>query len=168
MKHDIINRLNSNRETTSSILFFTIAIAIFFYFTFEYIATVFAGNSTHAFPALYMGMYEIMNIFFGFGYALLVIYLTSFRIGKTILRPFSFAGRMALTNYILQSLICSLVFYGYGLGYFGMTKLSNLLFISIAIIIFQFIYSWIYLKYFNYGPLEWLWRKLTYGNFKNK
>lgn len=167
MKHDIINRLNSNKETISGVLFFTIAIAIFFYFTFEHIATILAGNSMHAFPAVYMGMYEVMNIFFGLGYALLIIYLSSFRMGKIILRPFSFAGRMALTNYILQSLICSLIFYGYGLGYFGMTKLSNLLYISIAIIIFQLIFSWIYLSRFNYGPLEWLWRKLTYGNFKS-
>lgn len=166
MKHGIIDRINRNRENSSAVLFFTIAIAIFFYFTFEYIAAVIAGNLEHAFPAVYMGMYEVMNIFFGFGYALLILCITSWKTGKTILRPFSYAGRMALTNYIMQSLICSFIFYGYGLGYFGMTRLENLLYIALGTIVFQIAASWLYLRYFKYGPLEWLWRMLTYGHFR--
>ena len=71
-------------------------------------------------------------------------------------------GRMAFTNYISQSVICALLFYGFGLGLYGKFERYQLFLFSIIICIFQIIWSKLWLKYFYFGPLEWLWRSLTY------
>jgi len=69
-------------------------------------------------------------------------------------------GRLALTNYIMQSLFCVLIFYGYGLGYYGKLLPTDLVLITIAIFGFNVVFSALYLKYKNQGPLEYLWRRL--------
>jgi uncharacterized protein len=71
-------------------------------------------------------------------------------------------GRMALTNYIGQSLICTYLFYGHGLGWFGQVGRVQLLGIVAAIWIFQIIFSLVWLRFFRFGPLEWVWRSATY------
>jgi uncharacterized protein len=77
-------------------------------------------------------------------------------------KSLSAVGRMAFTNYIMQSLIGIFIFYGFGFGLFGtMDKAEQLWFVG-AIWIFQLIASPLWLKYFRFGPLEWLWRSLTY------
>lgn len=73
-------------------------------------------------------------------------------------------GRTALSNYILQSILCSLLFYGYGFAMYNQFSRLELLKVVAVIWGLQLGLSWIWLKKFNYGPLEWLWRKLTYGN----
>lgn len=79
------------------------------------------------------------------------------------LNLFAAPGRMALTNYLLQSVIGIGIFYGIGLGLGAKTGLAYVLLIAIAVYIVQIIYSHFWLKYFNYGPCEWIWRMLTYG-----
>jgi uncharacterized protein len=71
-------------------------------------------------------------------------------------------GQMAFTNYISQSFICGMIFYGFGLGMFGKLERYELYYIVLAIWILQIIWSHIWLRYFHFGPLEWLWRCLTY------
>lgn len=72
------------------------------------------------------------------------------------------AGRMALTNYLAQSLICTLIFYGYGLGYFE--QLPRVWQVPFALTLFalQVLISRWWLRHFRFGPAEWLWRTLTY------
>lgn len=72
-------------------------------------------------------------------------------------------GRMALTNYLLQTVICVMIFYGYGFGQFGKFGALSATLAALAIFLFQIFLSTIWLKYFAYGPLEWIWRQLTYG-----
>jgi uncharacterized protein len=74
----------------------------------------------------------------------------------------SAVGRMALSNYLLHTLICTTIFYGYGLGLFGRVQRFGLFMIVIAIWILQLILSPLWLKRFRFGPAEWLWRTLTY------
>lgn len=69
-------------------------------------------------------------------------------------------GRMALTNYLMQSLIC-LIFFVL-LGYFGRLRLHELMYVVITIWFVQLCYSPLWLRYFRFGPLEWLWRCMTY------
>ncbi|MBN1548796.1 MAG: DUF418 domain-containing protein, partial [Syntrophaceae bacterium] len=71
-------------------------------------------------------------------------------------------GRMALTQYLLQSLACSLVFYGFGLGLFGKVPLNLCILGSILFFLFQAWTSRLWLKHFHSGPVEWLWRSLVY------
>lgn len=70
-------------------------------------------------------------------------------------------GRMALTNYLSQTLICTFIFYGFGLGLFGQIERSGQIGIVILIWVLQLIVSPIWLKNFHYGPAEWLWRSLS-------
>lgn len=72
-------------------------------------------------------------------------------------------GRMALTNYLAQSLIATTIFYGYGFGLGG--NVGRMGTIGIALLIFagQILFSVCWLKFYRYGPMEWLWRSLTYG-----
>jgi len=71
-------------------------------------------------------------------------------------------GRMALSNYLTHSLVCTMLFYGYGFGLFGNINRTGLAGIVLTIWIFQLIISPIWLKHFRFGPAEWLWRSLTY------
>lgn len=71
-------------------------------------------------------------------------------------------GRMALTNYLVQSLICTLIFYGYGLGLFGQVGKAAGLLLALLIYVAQIFFSRFWLSRFLYGPMEWLWRLLTY------
>lgn len=77
-------------------------------------------------------------------------------------RVFSAVGKMAFTNYILMSIIGGIIFYGHGFGLFGKVERTGQLFITLAIWTLMMIISPLWLKKFNYGPLEWLWRSLTY------
>jgi len=71
-------------------------------------------------------------------------------------------GRMALSNYIGHTIICSFVFFGFGLGLFAALERFELYYVVFSIWIFQLIASPVWLRYFRFGPYEWLWRSLTY------
>ena len=71
-------------------------------------------------------------------------------------------GKMALTNYIMHSVIALFFFTGAGFGMFGKLQRHELLYVVFSIWIFQLIISPIWLKYFEFGPIEWLWRNLSY------
>lgn len=90
---------------------------------------------------------------------LLALQRQSWRRGLGWLAP---AGRMALTNYIGQSVLCSLFFFGYGLGFWGMPRAQQVLFV-LGMFVLQVLLSRWWLARFRFGPLEWLWRWMTYG-----
>ena len=79
-------------------------------------------------------------------------------------RSIAAVGKMALTNYIMHSLICMIIFTGVGFGMFGKLQRYELYFVVFAVWIFQLIISPIWLKYYYFGPMEWIWRKLSYRN----
>lgn len=75
-------------------------------------------------------------------------------------------GRMALTSYLLQSCFAIFVFYGFGLGLFGVFERYQLVYICMAMWLFHVIFSKSWLHYFRQGPLEWLWRSIIYGELQ--
>jgi uncharacterized protein len=77
-------------------------------------------------------------------------------------RRLAAVGRMALSNYLTHSIVCTTLFYGYGFGLFGTINRTGLLAIVVTIWIVQLIISPIWLAHFRFGPAEWLWRSLTY------
>jgi uncharacterized protein len=77
-------------------------------------------------------------------------------------RRIAAVGRMALTSYLTHSIVCTTIFYGYGLGYFGTMNRTGLAAIVVSIWFAQLILSPIWLRYFRFGPAEWIWRSLTY------
>ena len=82
---------------------------------------------------------------------------------KKILKPLAAVGRMAFSNYVFQTVLCTTFFYAYGFGMFGKTgPVVNLLVVFIVWSIQVPLSVW-WLRRFSFGPVEWLWRSLTYG-----
>jgi uncharacterized protein len=73
---------------------------------------------------------------------------------------------MALTNYLLQSVLCGLVFYGYGLGLFGEYGHTFGFGVALSIWLLELAWSPLWLRYFTSGPVEWLWRCLADGRVR--
>jgi uncharacterized protein len=92
--------------------------------------------------------------------ALILMYKSGFARG--FFHRLEAVGRMAFTNYITHSAICTLFFFGYGLNYFAELQFYQLYYLVVSIWILQLIVSPIWLRHFYFGPLEWLWRSLTY------
>jgi len=99
------------------------------------------------------------------GYASLLCLIWIGPSGNKLLRHFAPVGRMALTNYVGQSVICTLIFYGTGLGLGGKIGPTLYLPVGFAVYLFQVMASRLWLRRFRFGPLEWLWRMLTYGSW---
>ncbi|MCJ0908689.1 MULTISPECIES: DUF418 domain-containing protein [Mammaliicoccus] len=81
---------------------------------------------------------------------------------RKILTPLQSIGKLSLTTYIMQSIICIIIFYGVGLNYYGKLPVLTIYIIGIVIYCVQLIVSYLYLLRFKQGPLEKLWRKVTY------
>jgi uncharacterized protein len=96
-------------------------------------------------------------------YACFIIAAASTPLGARLLGWAAPLGRMAFTNYLMQSLIFGGVFYGYGLGLFGKLGAATALAFGLAVYVAQAIISGWWLARFNFGPIEWLWRSLMYG-----
>lgn len=96
------------------------------------------------------------------GYVGLIMLIAKLSIMKKMLGLLSAVGRMALTNYLLQTLICTTIFYGHGFGLFGRVERLGQILIVFGVWIVQLLASPIWLRYYQFGPAEWLWRSLTY------
>ncbi|WP_421569925.1 DUF418 domain-containing protein [Stenotrophomonas sp. PD6] len=81
------------------------------------------------------------------------------------LRGLAPMGRMALTQYILQSLVGTWLFYGYGLGAFETMPRAWQIPFAVLLFAVQVLLSHVWLRYFRFGPLEWIWRAMTYGQW---
>ena len=96
------------------------------------------------------------------GHISVIILIIKLGILKKLTHSLSCVGRMALTNYLLTSIICTTIFYGFGLGLFNRFNRFELIFFIFPIWIFQLLISPWWLKRFRFGPAEWVWRSLTY------
>jgi uncharacterized protein len=96
------------------------------------------------------------------GHVGLIMLMFRFRTSSLTARTFAAVGRMALTNYLTQSIICMFLFTGAGLALYGQLARHELYWIVLGIWIVQLAWSPLWLQRFHFGPLEWLWRSLTY------
>jgi uncharacterized protein len=97
------------------------------------------------------------------GYGAAIIWATEKARGRKLLAWAAPIGRMAFTNYLMQSLIFGGLFYGYGLGLFGKVGVTAALAIGIGVYVLQVAFSAVWLQRYLYGPVEWLWRSAMYG-----
>jgi uncharacterized protein len=95
-------------------------------------------------------------------YVCAVILLTRDDGWRSRLAPFGAVGRTALSNYLLQSIVATLLFYSYGLGLYGRFGPAALLVPTVAIYALGVVVSGWWLERYRFGPAEWLWRSLTY------
>jgi uncharacterized protein len=94
-----------------------------------------------------------------FGLIMLMYKSGLFKWFFSLMRP---VGQMAFTNYLAQSLLVGLFFYGVGLGMYGKLQRFDMYYVVAATWVLEIVWSHIWLRYFRFGPMEWLWRSLTY------
>lgn len=107
--------------------------------------------------------YHLGRLSIALGYVGLLGWIVKCGYLQSLTARLAAVGRMALTNYLLHSLICAIIFTGLGFGLLGQLQRVELYGVVIAIWLFQLWLSPVWLKQFRFGPVEWLWRTLTYG-----
>lgn len=107
-------------------------------------------------------LYDFRRLLLCLGHTSLLMLVYRSRLVPWLMKALANVGQMAFTNYLLQSIICTLIFYGYGFGNYHKLSFHQLYYVVFAVWILQLIYSSIWLKYFRFGPFEWVWRSLTY------
>jgi uncharacterized protein len=93
------------------------------------------------------------------GLVVLLMQRGSWRRVLTLVAP---AGRMPLTTYVSQSIVCTFLYYGWGLGWAGKTRSAQCVALAFAIFALQVLACHVWLRFFRFGPLEWVWRSLVY------
>ena len=104
------------------------------------------------------------SLVLAFGYAAFIMLVSRIGVFSLIVKLFAATGRMAFTNYLTQSLIMTYIFVGMpGLGLFGTVERVDQAKLVLLVWALQLVWSPIWLHFFRFGPLEWVWRTLTYG-----
>lgn len=119
-------------------------------------------DTTRLPDAVYISWYEIRRILVLMGHMGLLMLVYKYGAAKGFLKMMAAVGQMAFTNYLMQSILCGFIFYGVGLRWYGALERYQLYLITAGVWAFQVTASNIWLKYFRFGPFEWLWRSLTY------
>ncbi len=121
-----------------------------------------ASETGQAKPAVLAWLYPYDFILLALAYGVgLLLWLSPTR--SALARGLAAGGQMALSNYLLQSIIFSLIFYGYGFGLFGRLGSAITALLGLTVFAGQLVTSAWWLQRFRFGPAEWLWRSLTYG-----
>ena len=165
---DFYKNLMQHKKLVYYIIGFGLAIGLpANYFLAHYMSTAMGDY----FQLKEKGMYQ--TIFYALGVVpLAMAYVGLFALtfqtnsGKKILSFLAPAGKMAFTNYIMHSLIGNFVFMGAGLGYMGTVGPVYFTLFGILVFIAQIFISKLWLNYFNYGPVEWLWRSASYKKWQ--
>lgn len=132
-------------------------------------ATNHALETDFAMEVMWVG--ETVNYFaslpMAFGYAAIIMFLCKLGFLNLLLKPLAAVGRMAFTNYLTHTLVMTFIFVGPpGLGLFGTVERVGQFQIVAAVWIAQLIISPLWLSWFRFGPMEWVWRSLTYWKFQ--
>jgi len=104
----------------------------------------------------------IGSIFISFAYISLIMLVLRSGILKWCQGTLSIIGRTALSNYLLQTLICTTIFYGYGFGIYGKIERWQMIPIVILVWLLQILLTRLWMRKYRFGPVEWIWRSLTY------
>ncbi|MEM7454393.1 MAG: DUF418 domain-containing protein [Planctomycetota bacterium] len=155
--------LNASRSTGFYVRMAAIGLGLGFsiigygvYFNLE---NEFAFNPTMFGGALFN---YVGSVFVALGYVAVVMLACKHEVVTWFTRSLQAVGQLALTNYLMQTIVCTTIFYGHGLGLFGSVSRSGQLAIVGSIWIAQLLLSPIWVKKFRFGPFEWLWRSLAY------
>ena len=128
----------------------------------------YTAHQWEAFYALFNGRIpnHIATPFIASGYIALIMLWSRSAMGVTFRNRLAAVGRMALTNYIGQSIISTFIFYGFGLGLFGYVNRMQQLLLILLIWAAQIAFSSWWLDRYRYGPLEWVWRMLSHRRWQ--
>ena len=156
------NKLSTSTYAMTLLVGYGVGIPIGLIFFSKGIAVTDIGRYLDAYRVPHWALYDLRRVLLSVGHASLLMLVFTSRIIPWLMKVLSNVGQMAFTNYLMQSIICTLIFYGYGLGYYNKLSFHQLYYIVGSVWILQMIYSSIWLRYYRFGPFEWLWRSLTY------
>ncbi|MBD2701587.1 DUF418 domain-containing protein [Spirosoma sp. BT702] len=106
--------------------------------------------------------YDLQRALVGIGHTSLLILIYRSGVVPRLMKALENVGQMAFSNYVLQTICCTLFFNGYGLGYFGKLEFYQLYYVVAVVWTINLVFSTIWLQIYRFGPLEWVWRSLTY------
>ncbi|USO00086.1 MAG: DUF418 domain-containing protein [Phycisphaeraceae bacterium] len=112
--------------------------------------------------ALWQCFGQFVGIPISLGYMALIIWMIRLGVLRGVTHALANVGRMALSNYLLQTLLCTTFFYGYGFGYFAKIDYPGLFAVIGVVWATNLVFSAVWLRFFRFGPAEWAWRSLTY------
>ncbi|WP_034244837.1 DUF418 domain-containing protein [Aquimarina atlantica] len=138
-------------------------------FSFAYAITKLVMGSGYELSTLgivQVVVYNIGSTSLALGIAMIFVYLWASGRAKSVFKNLAILGRMALTNYIFQNIIAVLLFFGYGFALMRKVPFAYLPLFAFGILLIQWLYSSVWLSRFKQGPLESIWRKLTYHSSK--
>ena len=161
-------KLEQHRRVWLWITCVILAVGCLAYLYYENLVMTIISPESEFLTAAYMFGYEIMNLFLASGYILAILLMCSFKPSRLILKPLSYPGRMSLTNYLMQSVLFGFLFYGWGLGFFGWQKPAQIEIYAILIFLSEVLTSYFWLQKFEQGPLEHLWKKLSYRHLSRR
>jgi uncharacterized protein len=143
-------------------LLYFISGSIFTFIAYE-IGGSMASFSHNLTNVAYKAIAVTGQILLSFSYISLLSILYKHASVKKVLNLFAFVGRLSFSNYLMHTLFGYLIFYPFFGGLFGQLSLLELFILAIALYSFQITFSYVWMKFFKFGPLEWIWRSLTYG-----
>lgn len=149
------------KELLSALKYFAIA-GILFVIAVHFIYFSIADPGNYPLQIILKKTLMISNIIQAFLYLYIIGLLYENRLLVKFLKPLTYAGRMSLTNYIMQSIVAVFVFRGF-IQLYGRLELTELEILALLVFSLLLIGSWLWLKKFRYGPLEWLWREISYA-----
>ena len=123
-----------------------------------------SSGRTQAIPEGLLRLCSFVPLAFSYAAGVL-LWMTPARV-TPVTALFASLGQMALTNYLTESVVLGVIFYGYGFGLFGRIGSALGLLIGVALYVSQLFFSRFWLRYYRFGPVEWLWRSLTYGRWQ--
>ena len=161
VKKGVIDRIDSfvNKIRIPFAIIFIVSMA--YRFTVQYwVMPTFNIEFGSMLNFVIMTFYIITEIMLSFAYLIIIVHILRSKFGLKLLSPLQYVGRMAFTNYIMQSVIGYLIMRTF--GYFESFTPSNCILIVLTVFACQIPLSWFWLKHFKFGPLEWLWRCISY------
>lgn len=161
-KNKIYNSLDNFIQKIKTPMLILALITNIYRICFLYILVKQEIFSVEEYRQAFIKIMVLSDTFMGLFYLWLIGWLWYNTSWSIILKPLRYAGRMALTNYIMQSFIGLILFSSIGFGLYETFSPSETLLIAIVVFIIQVVWSKLWLSYYQFGPLEWIWRCLTY------
>lgn len=128
------------------------------------------GFGSRISSSFYMDNLFLMNMqeqfsgaFIALFYMMVIVLSAQTKVGQKLLKPFANVGRLSMSNYLLQSIAMTFIFYSYGLGLYGSISYTAGFVLVFAFFIIQILVSKWWITRFQYGPVEYIWRWATYG-----
>lgn len=152
-KYNLVEKVQFAQNRYRHVLYACLMLIVGYAFKMPYVVDI--GNQAFAIISAMIG-----GPLVAFGYILLFIYCCRFKQFSKTVNIFKYPGKLSLTVYLMQSFIFTFIYVGLGL-YYKLPLYESYL-IVLVVYSLQLIFCYVYLKFYRYGPIEWLWRKVTY------